>query len=185
MKLKVLLGLFGLLGLISSAVAEKKVEEKKGHDLNIIFKTKKLSVGVYFVGNATLHDEGLERPDYEILKSVIYQNNEWGSTSRFDHAFVVRGSDFKFRVKVVVSENKDKKTEGNKVTHPYELTIKNIAFRGDAVELKHGKSGYIWIDGGKQVTHATDPYHLFTLRDGDKDELLTIILKPPVDHDEL
>jgi len=186
MELKILLGLLGLLGLISSAVAEKKaVAEEKGHDLNVIFKAKKMSLGVYFVGNATLHNEGLERPDYEILKLVIPQNSEMASTSRFDHAFVVRGSDFKFRVKVIVTENTDKKTEGDKIVHPYEFTIKNIAFRGDPVELKHSSSGFIWIEGGKQVTHMTDPFHEFTLRDGEKDELLSIVLKPSVNHDEL
>ena len=96
---------------------------------------------------------------------------------KFNTGLVIRSADFLTRVRVDFAENADK-TDNDR---PYSIAFYNLAVGdrgGDKpIELQHGDSGYIWIDGGESVTHATDAYHTFTIRNADKDTFFSVTIE--------
>lgn len=65
-------------------------------------------------------------------------------------------------------------------TYPYQVTFYNLAIgdrNGDKpIELKHGESGYLWIEGGHHASHLTGPIHKFTIRDHNREDVFSISL---------
>lgn len=92
-------------------------------------------------------------------------------------SFVLRSSDMRSRAKITVERNLD---QSSAKSHPFKLTFTNLAYNdrsGDLpLELQHGSSGYVWLDGGHYVTHATGSGHRFILRDVNKQEFFTVVV---------
>jgi hypothetical protein len=91
-------------------------------------------------------------------------------------SYVVRASDMRSRVKITFNRNPDPTA----LTRPFQLTFTNLAF-GDRdgdhpLELQHGSSGFVWLEGGHYVTHATGPGHRFVFRDASRQELFTVVV---------
>lgn len=139
-------------------------------------------VGVFFVGNETLARLGEEEIDFEVLKEEISPQSPYAShNAQLHHAFVLRSSTFRFRIKVAVFANEAEDED----VRPYVISFKNMAREDESgVELKHGESGWVWIDAGLAVEHATDIGHNFILHDYNHNEMVTVSLDHAV-HTEL
>lgn len=96
-------------------------------------------------------------------------------------AFVFRSSDMMTRIRV------DIKYGTGDPSRPYTLKFHNLALhdRGGSkpVELKHGSSGYIWIDGGKDALQFTDVGPKFTIFDYTKKSVFSVTLLDHVESD--
>jgi hypothetical protein len=92
-------------------------------------------------------------------------------------SYVIRSSDMRSRLMITFERNQDAETSAKR---PFLLTFANLAYgdRGgdQPLELQHGKSGYIWLEGGHYVAHSTGPGHRFVFRDVNKEEMLTVVL---------
>jgi len=115
--------------------------------------------------------------DKQELLTKIEPGKMWKSMAHFGDMFVIRSGDMEFRAKVTVEMNTH---EINGKTRPYKLHFKNLAYEDDApaIELKHGNSGFTWIPpAGGDVVHETDQVHEFTLRNGQKQPVITVALR--------
>lgn len=65
---------------------------------------------------------------------------------------------------------------------PYNIGFHNlgVGLRGNniPIELKHGNSGYIWIDSGLSLVHSTNVNHQFTVFGNDKSVAVSVTLLP-------
>lgn len=91
---------------------------------------------------------------------------------KFGTGLTLRSGDMKSRVRLNfagVPDNKD---------YPYSITFVNIHEddRGGSkpIELQHGGSEYVWIDGGNSLTHLTGAIHEFHVRTSLKDHFFTV-----------
>jgi hypothetical protein len=134
-------------------------------------------VGVYFPGEKNLDHEIYSETTPEHLLAVMNSATHIRENVNLGTGFVLRSSDLRTRVRVVIKANPDKKDK----KRPFALSFYNLAYgdRGRAVpvELQHSKSGFIWIDGGHVVTHVTDFHHVFTIRDGEKNMVFSIAVQ--------
>lgn len=99
---------------------------------------------------------------------------------KFNTSLLFRSSDLVTRVLVTFGASQ------NDPLRPYTLGFHNLA-SGDRggdkpVELKHGGSGWIWIDGGSSQTHTTDAGHRFTIFDTQKAIVFSVTLLPHNDE---
>jgi len=118
--------------------------------------------------------EKLEARDYvyEKLVDVLMPEYMNSHVFYFGSAFVLRSEDMTTRVKVFIDKSDD-------ATRPYRITIVNLSADDDKpqVELKHSKSGYVWIEGTHSVTHDTDKLHPFEIRDGNRNPILSVAIQ--------
>lgn len=92
----------------------------------------------------------------------------------FNTGLVFRSDDMITRIRVDVRASTDDPK------FPYQITFHNlhVGDRGGnkPIELQHGNSGYIWIDGGHSVSHLTAHGHVFNIRDVQKSLIASINL---------
>jgi hypothetical protein len=135
-------------------------------------------VGVIWEGPLDA-EEGFEK-----LAALVKPGESTVQNTFHEQSFTLRSSDMKFRVRMTILDNL-KNLAGS---HPHRLTFKNLNHDGkpgSAVELKHGRSEYIWIDSGKQVTHGTDRNHHFILRDSNNVDIVDVVLLAKRGSDDL
>jgi hypothetical protein len=146
-------------------------------NLQMIFKRSgtgsKLPMGIFKIGNR----EQARDSDRQELITKIEPKMMFKRMVHFDDAFAIRSADQDFRAKISVTMNTEAETAK---TYPYRLGFKNLMYEDDAhsIELKHGDAGYAWIaPKGGEVEHLTDAIHEFTLRNSDKEEIMTVYLR--------
>ena len=103
-------------------------------------------------------------------------------------SFIFRAADMRSRVRVHIDRNLDPDPVGS-TKRPYQLTFYNLAY-GDRdgdypVELQHGQSGYLWLEGSHYVAHNTMAGHKFTIRDANHQDLFSVLLFDPSGQNEL
>jgi hypothetical protein len=149
------------------------------YDATVIIESGASNVlGVYFPGEKQddhfVYNETLP----EHLLGVMQPNTYMREGIKTGTGIVIRSSDMQTRIRVDFGKNPDKKDAKSR---PFTLSFYNLAFgdrtRDAPVELQHGSTGYIWIEGGHVVTHSTDMHHIFTLRDGDKNQVFSVALQ--------
>ena len=93
---------------------------------------------------------------------------------KYNTSLTIRSSDLVTRLRLDFGANK------NNTLYPYVISFKNMHVddRGGnkPLELQHGGSEYIWIDGGNVITHLTGPIHEFHVKDATKEPLVTVSL---------
>jgi len=147
----------------------------------------KISAGANAYSDLGVHWEGDETAGehYEKLVAVLKPGESVIQNTFHGHSFTLRASDQSFRVRVhiqapLASDNDER---------AYRITFNNLNHDGvdgrSAVELKHSKSGYVWINAGNDVTHATDSHKHFTLNNYERNEVVDLMLIPPLEADEL
>ena len=120
--------------------------------------------------------------NFEKLAAFLKPGSSTVQSTFHEHSFSLRSSDMKFRVRVTIHDT----LRNDPHSRSFRITFHNLNHDGkpgSAVELKHGNSGYIWIESGNEVTHATNPHHHFTLRDSNKADIVDIMLLPPPQRD--
>merc|ERR1712195_390005 len=116
------------------------------------------TLGVIFEGNINATGE------FERVVAKMEPGETTIHNTFFEHSFVLRSSDFDFRVRVTIQKGLDV----NEDKFPYRLTVKNLNHdaTGANVEMVHpgpgGADHYIWIGPGKQITHGTGKIHAWT-----------------------
>lgn len=137
------------------------------------------TLGVYWNGNIDIGKE-LTGRDYLYEKLVdVLKPDYWNThTAYFGHSFIVRSADMKTRVKIVFEKGTDRN---------YKLSVLNLSADDNehAVELKHGKSGFLWIEGTHVVSQDTDEYHTFEIRDAKREPLVSFSVRPYSDKEEM
>lgn len=129
--------------------------------------------GVFFVGDKQWDEPGVQ---LERLVAFVPQGQTIYQSTHFQHGFVVRTSNMEIRMKVVIDE-------GENEDYPFKISFFNLSHDDNAaIELKHGESGYIWIDGGNFITHMTGTHHQFTINAFDKSPVVTFSLQHPSDE---
>ena len=133
-------------------------------------------LGVIWEGDSTAGE------NFEKLAAFLKPGASTVQATFHEHSFSLRSSDMKFRVRVTIHDTlrNDPHARGFRITFH---NLNHDGKPGSAVELKHGNSGYIWIESGNEVTHTTDAHHHFILRDANKAEIADIVLMPPSKQD--
>lgn len=143
------------------------------------------NVGVFFTGNETVARSGLvneQDPDFETLTEVLQPHATSTHTIHHHHGFMLRTADMQHRFKVAIFPNDEGDSE--LADFPHKLVVKNVMLDEPVkqIELKHGSSGYVWIEPGHEVTHKTGHGHAFEIRDKQNAPLVSVTLGPL--HDE-
>ena len=124
--------------------------------------------------------------DYEIFSGLIPGGETMRRVTTLDHAFELRSVDMQFRVRVAVTANHQE--AGDPHIYPYIIHIKNLMLEETSgvantpdglskpIELKHGASGYLWIEPGDATAQRTGAQHTFELRTRNHELMLTITL---------
>ena len=123
---------------------------------------------------------------YFDLFQVVRAGSRMVEGTKLGSSFIFRAADMRNRVRVHIDQNMD--AVGTQY-RPYQLTFYNLAY-GDRdgdypIELQHGQSGYLWLEGSHYVAHNTNSGHKFTIRDANHMELFSVIVFDPNDGDEL
>jgi len=171
-----LLGLFGL----ASAQDMKIIMENKspGQDL-----------GMYWLGTeegpaGAAHVVGTGGGRETFLESIS-PGKKIAHTAKYGDRFVFRTAEFGgFRAAVQVQRGTGKRVDGRTVKFPFSFTFQAIGAEKSAghLELKHGgnspgsKPEYIWINRGQQVSHLTEGFQTFTLRNADRKDMISFSL---------
>jgi len=137
-------------------------------------------LGVYWGGN--LKDTKELNPRdyaYEKLVDVLMPEYMNSHVFYFGAAFILRSEDMTTRIKVFIDKSDDP-------ARPYRLTIINLSADDTKpqVELKHSKSGFVWIEGTHSVTHETDKEHQFEIRDNKHNPIMSVAIQT-LDKSEL
>ena len=111
---------------------------------------------------------------YEKLIDTLEPKYQNSHTTYFGHAFIVRSSDLKRRIKIILNKSDDP-------LRPFKLSFINLSGDDDApeIELKHSTGGYIWIEGTHSVTHDTDADHVFEIRDSQRTPIASFWVTKP------
>ena len=118
--------------------------------------------------------------DYETLVALLAPSTTTVQNTFFHQSFVLRSSDMSFRFRVTVDDSQGNDPEGR----PFRITFHNLNHDkknnnlGNALELQHGKSGFVWMEGGKEQRHHTFGHKQFTIRDGQKKVLANFEIFP-------
>ncbi|CAB9527899.1 expressed unknown protein [Seminavis robusta] len=146
-------------------------------DVVIDFRAGATKLGVFYQGNQEDTTLDLEVDAFKGFVEPYGHNTQYMKTGE---AFVVRSTDFKLRVKVIVWANTDYTSKDER---PYKITLKNLLM-DEAVELKlSDKGGYQWIEEGIYVTHMTDVQHDFEFRDHAGETMLAVRLFHAAEQD--
>ena len=133
---------------------------------------------VYWEGNYDSH------PNFEKLIAKIKPGETVQQNTMTGHSFTIRSSDGNFRVLIKIYDNIEEDARQFRVDF---LNLNHDGAGISPIELQHGtskKRQYYWIDSGRRVTHSTDPHHLFTVRNLEKQKILDMVLLPS-EHTEL
>jgi hypothetical protein len=87
-------------------------------------------------------------------------------------ALVLESADFRNRMVIEVTKNADSADKDR----PFNIRFYNVGLNRDdfaPLELEHGTSGYVWIEPGQYITHNTAIRVPFTLRDNNKNPLVS------------
>ena len=126
--------------------------------------------GVFFTGNP---DQKFER-----LVDFVEKNQEAVHSIHLGHGFAVRTSNMQVRIGMTVFD-------GEEEDFPYRFCFENLSHDDNAaLELQHGTSGYVWINGGQELCHMTGTHHGFTFRTTEQETVATFSLMP-LQHDEM
>merc|ERR1712203_762527 len=120
----------------------------------------------------------LGRMDHEVFWGITKPGEMAPVEVNINSSFVLRSTDMKFRAMVVADLNPDPAT---KVTYPWKLCFFNNML--DAViEMKHSRSGFVWIMEGTHVCQVTAHSHNFELRNREKVPIANIQIRNPKDE---
>mmetsp|Transcript_19362 Transcript_19362/g.60892 ORF Transcript_19362/g.60892 Transcript_19362/m.60892 type:complete len:176 (+) Transcript_19362:77-604(+) len=122
----------------------------------------------------------LGRMEHEIFWAITKPGEIAPVEVTVNSSFVLRSTDMKFRAMVVADLNPDPDT---KVVHPWKLCFFNTMLDpGAVIELKHGSSGFVWIEEGAHVCQVTDHSHNFELHNREKKPIASIQVSNPKDE---
>lgn len=144
--------------------------------------------GIFWKGAPLPAKTKLDRDVEKLVKSLA-PKEEFITPAKFGDVFEIRSPDMNFRAKIQAGFNTD--TESRKLGHGYTLLVKNLSYEenGEPMELKAHDSGYQWLEpGGGEIEHRTSGGHVFTLRNKERKDVISITLqdrRPRGPHEEL
>ena len=121
----------------------------------------------------------------ETFLESISPGKKIAHTAKYGDRFVFRTAEFGgFRAAVQVQRGASKRVDGRNVKFPYSFTFQAIGDEKSAghLELQHGgnspgsKPEFIWINRGQQVSHLTEGFQTFTLRNADRKDMISFSL---------
>ena len=139
-------------------------------------------IGVYFPGD--------KDPEHDVFNNTIIEhyirgfpgNTTIRESVNFKTGLVLRSADMLTRMRIDFGKNPN----ATDTHRPFAISFYNLAYGdrgGDKpIELQHGASGYVWIDGGSAVKHATAPDHKFTVRNSQKSIFFSVTLEEKKDE---
>jgi hypothetical protein len=123
---------------------------------------------------------GLDRLEQETFWAITKPGEKAPVEVNVNSAFALRSTDMQFRAMIVADLNPDPAT---KKVHPWKLCVFNTMLEpGAVIELKHSRSGFVWIEEGHHVCQVTDHSHNFELRNRQKMPIANIQVSNPADE---